>query len=1752
MLHHRNVVPGVQLIGELGRGAGAVVYRGRRQDDDYAVKLLQTLGGSADAVAFRREAALLAALDHPGLPRIHEVGQAGETPYLIMDLVEGRSLTAVLADGPLAEDLVVDVATQVASVLSVAHRAGLVHRDVKPDNILIRPDGQVFLIDFGLAARAGADAADTAVGTFAYSAPEQTGMLRRPVDGRADLYSLGVILFECLAGQVPFAASDIGELLRLHLVAAVPDLRSIRPEIAPALAAVVDRLLAKDPDDRYRSSSGLRADLARIAAGQREPFALGDADGESRSGRGELIGRAEHLRRLTARWQTALAGQGGLVLVEGPPGAGKTRLVRELAATARASGRLVLYGKCVADSPVPLAPLREAIDAHLRAVDRLPEPARVAAQDRIRVAAGDATGLLAALSPRMAELLAVPVLAEQDNEDQFAAAVGALLVGLADDPDGPAGVLLHLDDVPSGDEATRAVLRRLAPVLADSRLLVVATARDGATRDDRENDMLAALLADVGDVCDDRLYLGPLDETAVGRLLAERLGAPNLPPALVARLAARTGGNPLAVLEYVRAVVDAGLVRPSWGTWLLDDAGLDALELPGDVMDLMLRRVDALGAEARRLLIAAAAIGNRFTQALAAGVAELDDTVAGDALADATGYRLIDPVDDGYVFVHDRVRKALLGELDPDGRRRLHQRVAETLAAAGANGPEQVYAVARHYLLGETTRTPAPAYLAAVAAAALAIEQHAAGEALGYLHRAAEVTDAAGIVPDAAFYTHFAVAALRAGYIQLAKQQISRALGAERDPMRRAALYNLLATAHQVRWEGDEALACMRKGLAELGHPVPTHPLLLALSTLALFVSGLLLGLVPASMRTVSGVRRERYRLRAQLLSTGGHSAAISIRPPLIAVVNLRALPLIQRLGPGPEYAANASGMAALSAIAKMPTLAQRMLDRAGRAVDGSGDPAAIARVQWMRATVEDAAQAVGPVSGQRMGRALEEHGRWLNVSEYLTGVASVGYYEVTRGYPDGAAEWYQRALARTAGRSEANGNIFGVFGAQAAALAGRPAEAGRLLAAIRDALADRPQVRGPRLDLAITALQIAVEQGEVGEVLDDAIAGFDELRLKPLDVWPPQRVVWVYRAFGRLAQATAARTALASATRAVAELGRAANGPVLRAYHRVARANLRHLRDDHRGALRELARLERRGGGLNVPLLDYETARLRARCHLALGNEPDGRRQAEFALLLATELGWQVRARWIRSEFGLRAAGHRSASAGHTAGGTRAVESSDLQRRRLQALHQVSLAAVTVLDPAQLARVALDEIVRIFAAERAFLFLQEQDVLAPYLGRDGAGQDLAEFTGYGSTLVERVRDTGTALVVTGSEEGAALGSQSAVLHGLRSIMIAPLALQGRLLGVVYLDSRVAKGIFTTDDVDILAALTNHVAMSLETARAAQLELAVHTAQRQRDLAETLRQAMAEIAGTLDPQEVGARLLATVAGVMPVDAAVLLYRHGDEPLGVAAARNLAASAAQALAADPTVGGLLAAHLPVRGRSGERTLPLPAPLDGTVAWLAVPLRLRGEQRGLLVAATASRDYTDAEAEIAAVLAGQGLAALDNAVLFRQVESLASRDGLTGLYNRRHFAGLATDRLAQPGATAAIMADIDFFKKINDTHGHGVGDQVIQTVAHRLAAALREGDVICRYGGEEFAVLLPDTSDEQANLVARRLHAAVTTDPVDTDAGPLSVTVSIGLAEPAQHAKLEVLLNRADAALYDAKRSGRNRVVSAGSP
>ena len=257
----------------IGQGGFAWVFVGRERDGTpVAVKVLKPryAGDPQFEARFRNESETAAKLEHPNIVRIRSVSRSGPHVYFAMDLC-ADSLGARLArEGPLPEPEIVRIAADVAQALGFAHAQGVIHRDLKPDNILLRSDGHAVLTDFGIARAVSGYVASTGVnmtmGTPQYLSPEQAQ--GRAVDPRADLYALGVTLYKAATGDVPFTHGDWFELARMHVEDPPPALRKRRPDLSKRFERVVFKCLAKHPDDRYQTATELAADLGEIETRQ--------------------------------------------------------------------------------------------------------------------------------------------------------------------------------------------------------------------------------------------------------------------------------------------------------------------------------------------------------------------------------------------------------------------------------------------------------------------------------------------------------------------------------------------------------------------------------------------------------------------------------------------------------------------------------------------------------------------------------------------------------------------------------------------------------------------------------------------------------------------------------------------------------------------------------------------------------------------------------------------------------------------------------------------------------------------------------------------------------------------------------------------------------------------------------------------------------------------------------------------------------------------------------------------------------------------------------------------------------------------------------------------------------------------------------------------------------------------------------------------------------------------------------------------
>src|SRR4029453_16772681 len=350
----------------LGAGGMAEVFEGRDRLLARRVAIKVPLSQHAHdpdfAQRFRREAQAAASLSHPGVVAVYDTGSENGTHFIVMEYVDGRTLKDVIrAEAPLYPDRAAEICADVCAALGAAHARGLVHRDVKPANIMLMPDGRVKLMDLGIArVAAGETATQTAamLGTAQYLSPEQAQ--GQTVDYRSDLYSLGCCLYEMLTGTVPFRAATPVAIAYRHVREDPAPPRLLNPDVPPSLEAVCLKAMAKRPEDRYQTAAEFRADLERARAGQRVaagPGAAGAApaamattmlpplagypghpggDPTSTLGGPVTAGRAARHAGAPAgqrRWWLYLLGPGGVVGRAGGGAFMVSRLVEELPQT---------------------------------------------------------------------------------------------------------------------------------------------------------------------------------------------------------------------------------------------------------------------------------------------------------------------------------------------------------------------------------------------------------------------------------------------------------------------------------------------------------------------------------------------------------------------------------------------------------------------------------------------------------------------------------------------------------------------------------------------------------------------------------------------------------------------------------------------------------------------------------------------------------------------------------------------------------------------------------------------------------------------------------------------------------------------------------------------------------------------------------------------------------------------------------------------------------------------------------------------------------------------------------------------------------------------------------------------------------------------------------------------------------------------------------------------------------------------------
>lgn len=679
-----------RLETELGQGGMGTVYRAfdTTLERQVAVKLVTGYELETEGRArLLREAKSIAQLNHPNIVTVYDAGEMDQAPYIVMELVEGSSLHDQPPDN---HEALVRIAKQICLALQHAHQRGIVHRDLKPENVLIDQAGNAKLMDFGIARSMASRLTQEGQieGTVFYMAPELA--VGKEYDGRADLYALGVMLYELTTGELPFQHGDPVAVISQHLHAPVVPPRAKDPTVPPGLNRLIVQLMQKNPDDRPADAGQvIRALHSQTIL---DPEAAEDEQLSTldRIVRGRMIGRQAEFEKARELWYSAVGGNSQILLISGEPGVGKSRLLREIITQSEVMGATVLGSASYAEGGPPYSPfkhiLREVLPKASQNGFNLPEPV-----------VADLLSLAPEFRSQYPEVKPNPQEDPQSEQHRLFESFFVFLASLSHH----SPLLVYLDDAHWADSGSLSMFRHVARQLGSQPIMLLATYREVELDEARP---LHEVLLDLSkEPKTTRVKLNRLTMPQTEELLATFFQE-EITPDFLEGIYRETDGNPFFIEEVCKALVESGKLYFGDGRWHRPD--ISELGIPQSVKVAIQSRVGKLAPETQEILNQAAVLGREFEFETLLAALESEEEPVMVALEEAERAQLIEERStDGrllFWFSHALIPSTLVDGLRILQRRRLHSHAA---AALEQRDPENYAALGMHLLeAGQTDK----------------------------------------------------------------------------------------------------------------------------------------------------------------------------------------------------------------------------------------------------------------------------------------------------------------------------------------------------------------------------------------------------------------------------------------------------------------------------------------------------------------------------------------------------------------------------------------------------------------------------------------------------------------------------------------------------------------------------------------------------------------------------------------------------------------------------------------------------------------------------------------------------------------------------------------------------------------------------------------------------------------------------------------------------------------------------------------
>ncbi len=713
-----------QLGDKIAEGGMGVVYKAidTISRKVVAVKTLKESINKQDEtfLRFKKEAEVLESLNHPNILKFIDFQEQDGLLYIITEFVQGNNLKNLILSQSLNLDQKTQIICQIADALDYVHSSGIIHRDIKPSNIMVNEELEVKILDFGVANMLNFQKLfslrEGVAGSFAYMSPEQGGILKRNIDARSDLYSLGILFYELMTHQLPYQAKEVGELLHQHIARMPKDPAILVKDLSPILNKIILKLIKKDPDDRYQTSFGLAEDLKlfySLSPEQKKTFylELGKKDRlKNLNYRTGLIGRKTELKSLLNHLNDTVLNKGFLSVVLGKSGSGKSRLLSEV--QKYVGGKNAFYVNVVSSESSqnhPYHPLIEGVKKILDLLEKLPLYKKEEIYKEIKTELGSQGTLLLKMIPELSLVLGeAPKEANYGNKenDLFLEKLFGFYkaVGQSHHP-----LVMVFDDAHFWDSGSTYFLKHIKGQWLDSGVYFIFALRDDEVARVVELHQYFVQLAQEGQGNLITLQNFSVEETQ--DLLNEIFGIIyNRNEDLALRLYNASQGNVLLLIENIKALVEEKIIDNKNEGWIINQEQLLSFRFSSSIADKILSRLSKLSSKVHEILSYAAILGKDFQFILLYNLLQKsklnfsqEDLLL--ALQKAKEAQLIvetfsEKGEIVYSFTHDKVIETLILKMGDKSFKKAH-RLAAQMIEENYHAADRIYKLAYHYLTAD-------------------------------------------------------------------------------------------------------------------------------------------------------------------------------------------------------------------------------------------------------------------------------------------------------------------------------------------------------------------------------------------------------------------------------------------------------------------------------------------------------------------------------------------------------------------------------------------------------------------------------------------------------------------------------------------------------------------------------------------------------------------------------------------------------------------------------------------------------------------------------------------------------------------------------------------------------------------------------------------------------------------------------------------------------------------------------------------